>query len=100
MTPMSTRPAELALPAAAFASLRDAITAHLDADTAADVLRNAGHDAGDAFFHLLSSDGDAELGRASLARLDPASFWRRFAQLFATRGWGNLTHADVHPGVA
>jgi predicted hydrocarbon binding protein len=100
MTPTATRPTEMALPAAALGALRRALTAELGADVAARVLRNAGHDAGDAFFQILASDADATAGRDTLAQLDAAAFWRRFAQMFSSRGWGSLSHSDVHPGIA
>lgn len=93
MSPM-TRPTEIALPAASLAALRTALTAELGEDAAARVLRNAGHEAGDVFFQLLASEADA------LASVDANAFWRRFAQLFSTRGWGTLSHSDVHPGIA
>jgi predicted hydrocarbon binding protein len=89
----------MALPAAALAALRRALTAELDADTAARVLRSAGHDAGDAFFQILAQESADGAGRDSLTELDAAAFWRRFAQLFSSRGWGTLSHSDVHPGI-
>ena len=55
---------------------------------------------GDAFFQILSSDGSSAAGRDALAQLDATAFWRRFAQLFSSRGWGTLSHGDVHPGIA
>ncbi len=103
MSPMSSRPTELALPAAALASLRGALTAEFGEDAAARVLRNAGHDAGDAFFQILSSDaGAAPAGStgSAIGQLSPDAFWRRFSQLFYSRGWGSLAHFDVHPGIA
>ncbi|HEX6694270.1 MAG TPA: V4R domain-containing protein [Longimicrobiales bacterium] len=100
MSPMATRPSEMAIPAAALAALRQAITSEFGGDSAARVLRNAGHDAGDAFFHLLANDSDAEAGRAALSQIDADTFWRRFTQLFSSRGWGTLSHGLVHPGIA
>ena len=100
MTQTLSRPTEMALPAAALTALRNALTAELGADVAARVLRNAGHDAGDAFFQILSSDGSSAAGRDALAQLDATAFWRRFAQLFSSRGWGSLAHGTVHPGIA
>jgi predicted hydrocarbon binding protein len=96
MTPTSNRPTEIALPAAALATMRRSISTELGEDSAARVLRTAGNDAGDAFFQILSSDAS---GRP-ISDVDAASFWRRFAQLFSTRGWGSLQHSDVHPGIA
>ena len=96
MSPNSTRPSEIALPAASLAALRRALTAELGADVAAGMLRSAGHEAGDAFFQILSADSSGD----AVGQLDAAAFWRRFAQLFTTRGWGSLSHQDVHPGIA
>jgi predicted hydrocarbon binding protein len=100
MNPNSARPMEMALPSTALSSLRTVLAAEAGADMAARVLRAAGQDAGDAFFRILSADADADSARESLGALDATAFWRRFAQLFANRGWGHLTHADVHPGIA
>jgi predicted hydrocarbon binding protein len=90
----------MAMPASALGALRSALTTELGADTAARVLRNAGHEAGDAFFQILASDANASAGRDALSQLDATAFWRRFAQLFSSRGWGALQHSDVHPGIA
>jgi bacteriochlorophyll 4-vinyl reductase len=88
-----TRQPELVLPAAALSALRDALVASVGPDAAAEALRAAGHAAGDAFHDLLSGPHD-ELGG-----LPADQFWARFAQLFASRGWGQLRYAEAHPGV-
>jgi predicted hydrocarbon binding protein len=98
MNPTGARVPELALPATALAGLRRALVAELGPDRAAAVLRNAGHAAGDALFTILTQPG-AE-GAAPVSEFDADRFWRRFASLFTARGWGNLMHEDVHPGVA
>lgn len=95
MITTTSRPAEMAVPSAALGALRRALSDELGDDVAARVLRNAGHDAGDAFFQILAADTPS-----GLSGLDATSFWRRFAQLFSSRGWGSLRHTDVHPGVA
>lgn len=95
MITTASRPTEIAVPSAALGALRRALSDELGADVAARVLRNAGHDAGDAFFQILAADT-----ASGLADLDATSFWKRFAQLFSSRGWGSLHHSDVHPGVA
>jgi predicted hydrocarbon binding protein len=94
--PGSARPTEIALPAASLATLRRSLSSEIGEDAAARVLRSAGHDAGDAFFHILTSDASGK----PISDVDAASFWRRFAQLFSMRGWGTLQHTDVHPGIA
>jgi predicted hydrocarbon binding protein len=95
MITTASRPAEIAVPSAALGALRRALSDELGEDVAARVLRNAGHDAGDAFYQILAADAPT-----GLAELDATTFWKRFAQLFSSRGWGALRHSDVHPGVA
>ena len=90
------RSQELALPAAAFTALRHTLITELGAQRAAGVLRQAGYAAGDALFRALAQPRAA----TPLAELPATEFWRRLTQLFATRGWGTLTHAPLHPGVA
>jgi uncharacterized protein len=88
----SNRTAELALPAAAFSAMRDALVATVGPEPAGDALRAAGHAAGDAFHEILSAKGD-------LAGLPADRFWQRLGQLFASRGWGQLGYREAHPGV-
>jgi hypothetical protein len=97
-----SRPAELALPVASLAAIRDALAADVGDDVAAGALRAAGYAAGDAFFTALTQPfgedvHDGEAGR--FGELSADTFWRRLSQLFSTRGWGTLAHAAVHPGV-
>jgi hypothetical protein len=86
------------------AALRRALAIAVGADAAAHALQSAGYAAGDAFFRALSrlagGTGDAESDRAALGALPPPVFWRRLAELFATRGWGHLVQSDMHPGIA
>jgi predicted hydrocarbon binding protein len=91
----SGRPAELVLPVASLAALRRALGTRVGADDAAEALREAGHAAGDALFEVLRSG----LGADGLAQLGEAGFWKRLAELFETRGWGELQHEAVHAGV-
>ena len=88
-----TRAPELALPVASLASLRRSLTSNLGGDAAAHALRAAGYAAGDAWYPQLSNGSEA-------GRVVEAVFWRRLAQLFSSRGWGTLSHAALHPGVA
>ena len=85
-----TRAPELAIPVASLSALRRSLTAEVGGDVAARALRSAGHAAGDALFAQLSAGGETS----------EAAFWRRFSQLFSSRGWGTLSHAPLHPGVA
>lgn len=105
MGPTNSRPAELALPVASLAALRRALAEAVGADGAAQVLRVAGHAAGDAFFQALSrhpgsgqSTGESGAGR-SPRELGETAFWARLSELFASRGWGTLAPEAVHPGV-
>jgi predicted hydrocarbon binding protein len=86
-----TRAPELALPVASLSALRRSLTNEVGGDAAAHALRAAGHAAGDALFHQLGTEDGA---------VSEATFWRRFSQLFSSRGWGTLTHSPLHPGVA
>jgi predicted hydrocarbon binding protein len=106
MTPVHSRPAELALPVASLAALRRELAATAGGDAAAKALQSAGNAAGDSFFRSLAhgaaasvSDDAATAARESLARLDQVTFWRRFVELFASRGWGHLAMTPMHPGV-
>src|SRR5690606_32729157 len=106
MTPVNSRPPELALPVASLAALRRELAAAAGGDAAARALQSAGNAAGEAFFRALAhglavpGDEDAEAAaRNALAALDQATFWRRFSELFANRGWGHLGMVPVHPGV-
>jgi predicted hydrocarbon binding protein len=98
MNPTGARVPELALPATALAALRRTLIAELGPERAPGVLRNAGHAAGDALYQILSQP--AAEPQPPVTELEATRFWRRFAQLFSARGWGNLAHQDVHPGVA
>jgi bacteriochlorophyll 4-vinyl reductase len=94
MASTGTRTSELAIPAPAFVALRTALITHVGQDAAASALRMAGFAAGDAFYSILAESGEDELRRLSAER-----FWKRFATLFASRGWGQLGYSEAHPGV-
>lgn len=88
-----SRSPELALPVVSLAAMRTALAADVGSDAAARALRGAGHAAGDALAPLLlGEDG-------SLNARGQASFFRRLAELFATRGWGHLAHQPLHEGI-
>ncbi len=106
MGPTNSRPAELALPVASLDALRRALATAVGADSAAHALQAAGHAAGDAFFRALSRQpgpsspsASAEVGPEAIRRLGEVAFWRRFAHLFASRGWGTLVHEPIHAGI-
>lgn len=90
----TTRPPEITLPVAAIAALRDALSSQLGPDAAADALRAAGFAAGDAFHRILGgTDGE------ELRTLGARQFWARLTLLFSSRGWGQLSYSEAHPGV-
>ena len=62
----------------------------------AEELGQQGHIAGRLLAERLVAASDAQKS----ARTLPSSvFWKRVTDLFATRGWGHLQHADPAPGV-
>lgn len=89
------RPLELALPVASLAALRAALEEAAGADHAALAFQAAGNAAGDAFHDILTAGSPA----GSPADWSEAVFWRRFAEVFARRGWGRLSNERVHEGV-
>lgn len=107
MSPVNSRPPELALPVASLAAIRRELADSVGGDTAARALQSAGNAAGDAFYRALvhgfgsiAAAPDAETAAHDrLTELDQSVFWRRFAELFASRGWGHLTMSPVHPGI-
>ncbi|HEY8468674.1 MAG TPA: V4R domain-containing protein [Longimicrobiales bacterium] len=104
MPRINPTPSELAIPAASLTALRQALTEDVGPEKAARALQQAGFAAGDAIFAMLA--GPAAQGRDApesdadaVARLPSSVFWRRLSDLFASRGWGRLSHEDLHPGV-
>lgn len=96
----AARPDELALPVNSLAALRNALEGQVGADIAADALRHSGHAAGDALIARLAQNGDPDANNHEQLRgVTGDTFWRRLSQLFATRGWGTLTHDTPHPGI-
>lgn len=92
MTLTTTRPAELTLPVAALSALRQAIATSVGDAAAAEALRLAGHAAGDTMFRILT-------GESTPADMPADRFWAGIARLFSSRGWGQLTFSQAHPGV-
>ena len=83
--------ADVAIPAAALASLRAALAQQTGADGAARALQQAGSAAGDVIFHALAPE---------LNDVPADRYFQRIAQFFASRGWGTLQHDATHPGIA
>jgi bacteriochlorophyll 4-vinyl reductase len=94
MAPTSSRTPELALPVASLAALRDSLVSSVGPEAAALALRQAGHAAGDALHRILSG-GNTE----QLDAMPADQFWAQLARLFSSRGWGQLSYSEMHPGV-
>lgn len=96
-----SRPAELALPVASLAAIRQSLTEEVGPDSAASALRAAGYAAGDALYIALTQPfaAGSPSGTDTLGEVSADAFWRRLSQLFSTRGWGTLSHSAAHPGV-
>ncbi|MEX2283648.1 MAG: V4R domain-containing protein [Gemmatimonadota bacterium] len=96
-----SRPAELALPVASLAAIRQSLIHEVGPDAAASSLRAAGYAAGDALFVALTQPFSAagEANAQAVGEIPADAFWRRLSQLFSTRGWGSLSHSPAHPGV-
>lgn len=90
----SPRTPELALPVASLAALRDSLVSSVGPEAAALALRQAGHAAGDALHRILAGTDPG-----SLAALPADRFWTQLSRLFSSRGWGQLSYAQVHSGV-
>lgn len=89
------RPHELALPVASLAALRRALEDAVGADHAARALQAAGNAAGDGFHDVLANAA----AEGSPGDWSEPTFWRRFFELFARRGWGHLSNERLHEGV-
>jgi len=91
MTGRGGGPREIAIPAAAFGSLR----AHLEKEAGhlptVHALHHAGYAAGTAAAPALA------VGDAGALRED--AFWTRLSDFFGKRGWGSLRHARAHAAV-
>jgi predicted hydrocarbon binding protein len=103
MTRPATKPPELVLPVASLRALRASLADEIGADSAAVVLRAAGHAAGDAFLATMAAVAASRSGEASgaekMAGLDGNVFWRRTSEFFSVRGWGHLHFQQPHEGV-
>jgi uncharacterized protein len=86
------RTQEIAIPALALRGMSDALVASVGAEAAAGALRAAGHAAGDALYEIFAAQQEP-------GDLPADAFWQRLGQLFASRGWGQFRHAEIHPGV-
>lgn len=95
MQRQTARAPELALPVPSLAAMRTALEDECGADAAARALRSAGFAAGNALHAALASAMDG----LSVDELNADAFWKRLSLLFSSRGWGNLSHSQLHTGV-
>lgn len=87
-------PREVAVPAGAFAALREELVKEAGRHTAVHALHAAGYGSGaDLQEALLRRLGDDVPG------LPVSAFWHRFSGFLSRRGWGNLEATAPHPGV-
>lgn len=96
--PRPGKPPELAIPVASLAALRRALAGEVGADSAARGLSAAGHAAGDALFTQLALAPEPDSAPA-VNGMSEAAFWRKLSQLLASRGWGTLSHTNLHEGI-
>ena len=89
-TTKSTR-REVTLPAATLVALLASARGAGD-----EALHEQGRSAGRLLAERLGSTHD---GPESLRQLPIDQFWRRVSDIFSSRGWGSLAHADSAPGV-
>lgn len=81
---------EVTLPAPTLVALLASARAAGDA-----ALRDQGRIAGRLLAERLVPSGEQKSAR----ELPTSVFWKRISELFATRGWGRIQHADAGPGL-
>jgi predicted hydrocarbon binding protein len=87
------------------AGLRLALEDTVGPDAAARALQQAGHEAGNAIFAILSGgathEGVSEDSTIAdgLGTIEEAAFWQRLSDLCVERGWGQIRFEEVHPGI-
>ena len=94
MSSQATGEREVAVPAAAFAALAEALQEQGGSLAAIHGLHAGGYGAGAFFYGRLteSVSGDP-------AEMEEREFWRSLRRFLAKRGWGTLSHRSPHPGV-
>ena len=94
MSGRGTAPREIAIPAAAFGSLR----AHLEKEAGplptVHALHQAGYAAGAAAAPALTGSG-----AGAMVSMGEEAFWTKLAEFFGKRGWGALRHARPHRAI-
>jgi predicted hydrocarbon binding protein len=91
MNGRGTAPREIAIPAAAFGSLRMHLEKEAGALPTVHALHHAGYAAGTAAAPALGTSDGTTMGEAA--------FWSRLSEFFGKRGWGSLRHARPHRAV-
>jgi len=91
----TARAPELALPVPSLAAMRAALEAECGPDAAARALRTAGFAAGNALYAALNAGAENQ----PVDGMNAEVFWKRLVLLFSSRGWGNLSTAQLHPGI-
>ncbi|MEX2472747.1 MAG: 4-vinyl reductase [Gemmatimonadota bacterium] len=86
---------EVVVPVQVFTVLRRELEKEVGTLPAVRALHHAGYAAGGGAASSFEASGTAE----SLPDLAAGDFWRRIERFFSKRGWGTLSHEDVHPGV-
>lgn len=85
---------DLAVPAASLVHLRRAIRKEAGPLRTIHALHDAGFATGDIVFREFEAAAKKEL-----SALDAGRFWEALSRFFQSRGWGRLTHEDLHPGI-
>lgn len=86
---------EVVVPVQVFTVLRRELEKEVGTLPAVRALHQAGYAAGGGAAASFASNGPGE----SLPNLAAKDFWGRMERFFSKRGWGTLSHDDIHPGV-
>lgn len=85
---------EIAVPASVFEALRRELAKETGPLPVIHALHAAGHEAGASAAEAMRASPDEDMGS-----LSEREFWTRMERFFARRGWGTLTHRQVHDAV-
>jgi hypothetical protein len=94
MSSQATRDREVAVPAAAFSALAEALREQGGSLTAIHGLHAGGYGAGALFYERLAQSASRDP-----AEMEEREFWRVLRRYMAKKGWGTLSHHALHPGV-
>lgn len=79
--------------------LEQALAAAHGPGAAANLLRNAGYEAGPGFWAALLEWANLQTGSGSLQELSAQEFAAVLSHFFSGHGWGALEHVELHPGI-